>query len=79
VAELENLIQGEHYIVTAQVLQDTSKLKRGAQAYRPAPHFLLKFGRPDVEVVGVAVQQLANKGGEEERPWSLVPIPSYGD
>ena len=28
--ELEGLIQGEHYMVTAQVLQDTSGLKHGA-------------------------------------------------
>ena len=28
--ELENVIQGEHYTVTAQVLQDTSELRRGA-------------------------------------------------
>jgi hypothetical protein len=28
--ELESLIQGEHYMVTAQVLQDTSGLKHGA-------------------------------------------------
>ena len=28
--ELENLLQGEHYTVTAQVLRDTSGLRRGA-------------------------------------------------
>ncbi|KAF8261960.1 hypothetical protein EI94DRAFT_745985 [Lactarius quietus] len=28
--DLENVIQGEHYTVTAQVLQDTSELRRGA-------------------------------------------------
>ena len=28
--ELETLIQGEHYTATAQVLQDTSELRRGA-------------------------------------------------
>ncbi|KAF8269894.1 hypothetical protein EI94DRAFT_882147 [Lactarius quietus] len=48
-AELEKLIQGEHYMATAQVLQDTSGLKH------------------DMVTVGTAVQQIANKGGEEER------------
>ena len=28
--ELESLIQGEHYMATAQVLQDTSGLRHGA-------------------------------------------------
>ena len=28
--DLETLIQGEHYTATAQVLQDTSELRRGA-------------------------------------------------
>ena len=28
--ELETLIQGEHYTATAQVLEDTSELRRGA-------------------------------------------------
>ena len=31
--ELETLIQGEHYTATAQVLQDTSELRRGAGPY----------------------------------------------
>ena len=35
--ELEGLIQGEHYTVTAQVLQDTSELRRGALPCLPTP------------------------------------------
>ncbi|KAF8269897.1 hypothetical protein EI94DRAFT_882726 [Lactarius quietus] len=65
-AEMEKLIQGEHYMVTAQVLQDTSGLKYG------------------MEAVGAAVQQMANKGGEEDRKkirkdtreWFSPPEPS---
>ncbi|KAN0132366.1 hypothetical protein V8E53_009792 [Lactarius tabidus] len=30
--ELENVIEGEHYTATAQVLQDTSELRRGVEA-----------------------------------------------
>jgi len=41
-AEMEGLIQGEHYIVTAQVLQDTSELKHGARLDLPGFHFWLK-------------------------------------
>jgi hypothetical protein len=66
--ELDGLIQGEHYTVTAQVLQDTSELRRGAWPYLLAPYFPLNFDRPDMEAVRSAVQQMANKGGEEERP-----------
>ena len=37
VGELENLIQGEHYTVTAQVLQDTMELRRGAYPHQSGP------------------------------------------
>ena len=41
--ELENVIQGEHYTVTAQVLHDTGELRRGEQPYRLGTHFSLSL------------------------------------
>ena len=49
VGELENVIQGEHYTATAQVLQDTSQLRRGTWHYRPDCHFSLNFDCLDAE------------------------------
>ena len=41
--ELETLIQGEHYTATAQVLQDTSELRRGASSYWQDSSLLAKL------------------------------------
>ena len=43
VGELENLIQGEHYTVTAQVLQDTTELRRGAYPCRSGTIYRLNL------------------------------------
>ena len=60
VGELESVIQGEHYTATAQVLEDTSQLRRGTWAYRPGRHFFLHFDCLDVE-------QMAKEKVKKER------------
>ena len=72
VGELESVIQGEHYTATAQVLQDTSQLRRGAWPYRPGPHSSLNFHCLDAE-------QIAKEKVKEERAWSLTAIVTCED
>ncbi|KAH9023919.1 hypothetical protein EDB85DRAFT_297475 [Lactarius pseudohatsudake] len=64
--ELENLIQGEHYMVAAQVLQDVSKLKHGMETVGAAVRQITNKG-------GKEERQKIQK---ETREWFSPPDPS---
>jgi hypothetical protein len=64
--KLDNMIQGEHGMATAQLLKAANDIKDGVQRYHLGSYFSLNIDCPDVKELARTKERMAQKAGEDK-------------